>query len=1061
MPRNSTDVPGMSHDDLVWLDSAEECLRRGSKRLRLKAKAFAVLRALADQCGQTVRKEALMRAVWPDVAVSDWVLTTCVHEIRRALRDDSRRPRWIETVHGRGYRLRAALPTAPPGLTPQQGPRRSARGPASPAPPTTSRRPASLLVGRGRELADLRVRAARALDGARGLIFVTGEAGIGKTTLVETLLDDLGALAGARASGRTDGDRRAGVQRPPAGGATAPAEAPPGAAPHIAWGQCIEHGGASEAYFPILDALAQLAHGPDADPLRAVLSQAAPIWLAQLPHLLREGDLAALQPRLIGGTEQRMMRELAEALELLTATRGLVLVLEDLHWSDHATVELLSYLAGRRQPARLLIVGIYRTADVSREDHPLRRVTQELLAHRLATEVALEGLDTAEVDAYVARRFPERVFPARFVPVLHHRTEGNPLFLGGVVDDLVARGEIVCCDGTWMLHAAIETLEDLVPDTIRHLVARQQEQLAADERETLRAASVAGLEFAPAVVAAALGTEPAAVAERCRRLADRRRFLRRAGMHVWPDGRRSARYEFAHALYQQLWYEQVTVERAQDWHLRIGACKEAAYGARAAEIAAELAVHFEHGDHPGNAIRYYELAAQTALRRSANQDAIEHVQRALRLLPQVAEPQERARLELGLQLMISVPLIMSRGYAAAEVEAACGRARALCEQVNDEPQRLMALSALLGHYLGRGDLHTASAIIAGNRPSLQQPPDSAIQLGLSARVAYVFLYRADLQAALACAADALAHYDEARHRHLALLHGDDPGVNVQIANGWALQVAGYPERALASVEACAALAQRLAHPVAQLQALLGLMGLYGLRREWAAVRAWADRSHTEARAQGLAFWEWQSRIVSCWGSAMSRGGGGDIAVMRECLEHLRQAGVRLLLPVLLAMLAETEAMDGDVDGGLATLAEAKAVASETGQQWYDAELERLTGELELRLATRRARERAEASFRAARALAQRQGARLFELRATVSLARLCRRDGRRREAHAMVSAISADFSEGFDTADLRAAAALRDALDRSVQAPRPRGVGLDARRWDGLGRRRLPTKREE
>jgi DNA-binding winged helix-turn-helix (wHTH) protein len=316
----------------------------------LPPKALAVLWQLATQAGQVVTKEALLDAVWAGTLVSEGVLTTCLRILRQALGEDAQQPRYIATVHRLGYRFVAPVTTgdAPPPEPP------SAHPPLTPVRVPTP----PLLVGRAVEVAQLHTCLAQAQQGVRQIVFVTGEVGVGKTTVVEAVVQQW-AAAEALWLGR---------------------------------GQCIEQYGAGEAYLPLLEALGRLGRESGGMRLVACLRQYAPTWLAHLPALGRLDELAAEPPAMPGATPARMLRELAEALEALAAERPMVLVLEDLHWSDPSTVEALALLARRQDAARLLVLGTYRPVDLLLHDHPLKRAKQELAAHGLCVELPLSGI---------------------------------------------------------------------------------------------------------------------------------------------------------------------------------------------------------------------------------------------------------------------------------------------------------------------------------------------------------------------------------------------------------------------------------------------------------------------------------------------------------------------------------------------------------------------------------------------------------------------------------------------------------------------------------------------
>src|SRR5215468_4468911 len=284
--------------------------------VRLPPKVFAVLRLLVEHAGQLVTKEALLQAVWPELVVSETVLTNCIGELRKVLGETAQAPRFIQTVHRRGYRFLGQFPTVTAPASPTAAPALPlppAAALALPLPPAALPVPPPLCVGRDGVLAQLHRWLAHVRQGTRHIVWLTGEPGIGKTTVVNAF------VAQAAAAGDL----------------------------WLARGQCVEHYGAGEAYLPVLEALGRLCREPAGAALLPVLEQQAPTWLAQMPALLSAPALEAVQHRVQGATQERMLREVAEAVEVLTATRPLLLVLEDLHWSDYATLDLLTYLARR------------------------------------------------------------------------------------------------------------------------------------------------------------------------------------------------------------------------------------------------------------------------------------------------------------------------------------------------------------------------------------------------------------------------------------------------------------------------------------------------------------------------------------------------------------------------------------------------------------------------------------------------------------------------------------------------------------------------------------------
>ncbi len=636
------------------LNTADERLWRGREPIVLTPKAFSLLRYLAEHPGRLLTKADLLQAVWADALVTD-ALHVCIREIREALGDDPRKPQYIETVHRRGYRFVASATRDRRAAT------ACSAGGQRALPPTYS----VPFVGRDAEFGRLDGLLQQVLAGERTVALVTGEPGIGKSSLADVFL-----------------------QRAVAG--------------HDLWvgrGQCFEHLGPGEAYQPVFEAVGQLGRGAGGERICEVLRRLAPTWLAQMPALASAGPAAP--PANLSLTRERMLREMAEALEALSSETPLVLLLEDLHWADHATLDLLAYLAQRRGPARLLLLATYRPAEVAAPGHPLRALTQELHARRRCQELTLDLLSEVAVADYLSARFPGCSFAAVLAAVLHRRTEGNPLFLVNVVDQLVAQARLVPAGGTWELAGPLDEVEVGVPESVRGALERQAERLGADEQRVLEAGSVQGTEFVAVAVAAALGRDAEAVERTCAELARGQHFLRGGDQLELPDGSVTARYQFIHALHQEVLYQRLTPQQRLRLHQRIGIWAEGAYGDSTAEVAAELARHFEQGRDFRRAVRYLQQAAEKAARLLAHREAIAHVRKGLKLIPRLPATAESAAQELGMQMALGLQLQVAQGYAAPDAERAYARARELSTQMSDGPQLFPVLWGLWMFYAVR------------------------------------------------------------------------------------------------------------------------------------------------------------------------------------------------------------------------------------------------------------------------------------------------------------------------------------------------------------------------
>ena len=623
------------------LDLRAEQLLCADDVVPLTPKAFAVLRRLVEEGGQLVSKEDLLHAGWATTHVSEGVLKVIILEIRRALGDDPALPRFIETVPRRGYRFIAARS-------------RPTKRPAAPDP-------RSALVGRDGVLAQLQGRLAQARAGERQVVFLSGEAGIGKTVVLDAFV--------ARAAADPD--------------------------LLIARGTCLEHYGEAEAYLPVLEAFGRLLREPAAERVIRLLRSHAPSWLAQLPWLDDEADRQAPPRELPGITKERMLREMAEAIETLTASTPLLLVLEDLHWSDYSTLDLLGMLARRGEGARLLVVGSYRPVDVIVTSHPLRALVQELRVRRQSEDIALSFLREPHVGAYLAQRFGGHAFPTELARAVHERTDGNPLFMVRVIDELVALRLVESEDDRWRLRRPVAEIARAVPESLRALVDKQIDRLQPEVQRLLEAASLLGPEFTIASVGAGLEVDPLIIEERCDELARLGQFLTASPPFVRPTGAKVERYRFTHSLYPHAIAKRVSKGWRRRLHQRVGEWLEGAYGAERPTIAGPLAWHFEEAGDYQRAIRYRVAAAENAAARFAYADAMRLLQQA-RALVQHLSGDVRSTLEIELLQRIG-DAHYGRG-AWAECAECYEAAAARAAQSGSTAARVHALRGLIRPY---------------------------------------------------------------------------------------------------------------------------------------------------------------------------------------------------------------------------------------------------------------------------------------------------------------------------------------------------------------------------
>ncbi len=991
------------------LNLATMQLRRGSQEVKLTGKAFAVLRHFVEHPGQLVTKDELFAAVWPETVVSEATLASCIQELRQALRDKATAPRYIETVHRRGYRFLPSISTQSVPSSRFQLPSMQAKETGLQRGTLNVKRGTSL-VGRESELAQLHDWLAKALNGERQIVFVTGEAGIGKTTLVDAFLAEVGAA------------RRG---RPTAG-------QPQGVAPTsdvwVTSGQCIEHYGAGEPYLPLLEALGRLCRGPGGRQVIDLLAQDAPTWLVQMPTLVTAVELEALQRRTAGSTRERMLRELTEAVEALTGERPLVLWLEDLHWCDPSTLDWLAFVARRREHARLLVLGSYRPVETIVHEHPLRTVKHDLQVHGQCAELSASLLSEAAVGDYLKQRVAGETWGAGLLPSLartiHRRTDGNPLFMVNVVEHLSAQGLIAEAEATDQGAGLLVAAERSLPANLRQLIEHQVTSLSPAVRRTLEAASVAGAEFSAAAVADA-ETEVETVEEHCAELARREQFLRASGISEWPDGTLATRYRFLHALYQEVLYERLPAARRQRLHRHIGEREEQAYGDRTREIAAELAIHFERGRDYRKAIQYLRHAGVNALRRSAHHEASSLLTKGLELLKTLPDTPERDQQELRLLQRLGLALISLKGRAAPEVERIYARAYELCQQHGTTQQLLDVLPGLQGYYLVQGELHKAREVAEQGWRVAQHGSDHALLRAAHVGFGEPLFYLGELITAREHLEQAWTLYAPQEH-NLTVTPGDS-GVGCLCLLAMILGSLGYPDQAQQRVDQALAMAERLAHPYSVASVLPLVCMFHFGRQEWQQARARAEEVIRLSAEQGFPDYLAHGTTLRGWALTAQEQVEEGIVQMQQGIASSRAGGTTLMGTFHLLWLAAAYARVGRVEEGLTVLAEAQALVNRTGARVVEAELYMLKGWLLLARSGEYQAE-AEGCFLKAIEISRKQQAKSLELRATISLARLWQQQGKRAEAHRVLSEVYNWFTEGFDTVDLKEAKALLQEL---------------------------------
>ena len=561
-------------DQTVWRQTAGA----PEQPVFLNPKAFALLQYLIENSGRLVSHEELLDVLWPNVHVQPEVIKSHILSIRTALGDSPRESRYIETVRKRGYRFVASLSDDRVGAD------------ASAEPDHGSN-----YVGRSKSLRQLQDALELAARGTPQLVFVVGEPGIGKTALLDQFSAAIGAKEGVL----------------------------------CAIGRCIEGYGGVEPYYPVLEALTRLARGRPGESLLHALVAIAPTWAVQLPGVLTRETLVSLREQTSGSARPRMVREFCEWVEEFAATRTLLLVLEDLHWSDYSTVDLISALARRGSSARLLVVATYRPEEAAERAHPIHALSRGLLPQKLCREVLLAPLSEADVAAFIVGSDVSAEL-RQLAGMIAAQSGGNPLFMVAIFDDLVERGLLVQAAAGWQLQVAVEQIAFAVPRTLNQLIETRIQRLAPTERGLLETASVAGAEFGAATTAPVAELATQVFEDSCEDLSRRGSFIHRAETKLLPDNLPMQLYGFNHGMYRQVLYGRQGAERRARLHRAIGERLEELYPPdQRGGVAVELAQHFSAAHEWLRALNYLRSALQAAKRRSAHHEALALLDRML------------------------------------------------------------------------------------------------------------------------------------------------------------------------------------------------------------------------------------------------------------------------------------------------------------------------------------------------------------------------------------------------------------------------------------------------
>jgi DNA-binding winged helix-turn-helix (wHTH) protein len=949
--------------DRFRLDEANASLMCDDTPVALAPTPFAVLCALVRKPGSLLTKNALLDEVWGHQFVSESVLKTVISELRAALGDDARHPRFIETVSRRGYRFVAATTRVSAASSTTES--ETAGGPPE----------AASFVGRQDALLRLRRAWKAACGGRRTVVWVAGEAGIGKTTLIERFIAELGEVACAR-------------------------------------GQCVEQYGTGEPYLPVLDALAELCRSDST--AAALLRTVAPAWLVQLPWLSTAEERDALRRELEGVRPDRMLREMGEFFDRYTEQRPLLLVTEDLHWSDRATIQLIDHVARRRGGARLMWIGSFRLAEIVAGDHPLKAMRNELRLHGLCEEVVLDEFSEQEVADYVAQRVPSVAGDEAFARALHERTDGLPLFVAYVMDEIAARTAHGAVDAP----ASVLLGNTAMPENLAAVIDRYIDRLGPEEHALLSAAAVCGVEFRARTVAYSLDRDAAAVDEKCGQLAHEQLWL------VAPraEGEGDATdlpYSFRHALVRQVLYDRTAPLARAELHLKVGRALERERAAGVPVAPVELATHFERGREPMSALRYYAEAAEAALLHLSPAECMALSERGLSLLDQAPAGIDRHALEITLAKLKGESAAHLSGVASSEAKSAYQRAYSRLGDVPQHPERGLVLHGL-GFLLCMRAEYDEALALAGRAEALAAATNDPVLMPCVCTVqAQVHTLQGRPRAAREWAERGLAAIAalDAPPEHS---FSTDPQVTLLGLLAIQLLELGLVETACARMQEARDHARRLGRPIVQLAAIW-YNALFEVRRgDSGRVAALADEMHALVDKFALVQGRTACRWFRGWADARMGEPRDGYRRIRDAYEENARLGMLAGASEKRAYAVEALVLAGDWDAARHELEAVFRLADTLGERVYLPQLYLLEA------AVARGRGEPAVARDAVRRAAQEARAREAPWLELIALLELCEHDGATTEDRHALAALVDQLPEATNTTAVKRARTLLD-----------------------------------
>jgi len=863
------------------------------------------------------------------------------------------------------------------------------------------------LVGRDQEVSLLRERWAQAKGGAGQVVLLCGEAGIGKSRLIQALKEQILAEGAIRIEFRCSAYHQ------------------------------------NSAFYPIIEHLQRLLQFQREEPPHAKLAKLrqalAQYRFPRAETLSLLASLLSLPPPegapSITLTPQKQKQKTQEALVAWIMEEAekvaVYCVWEDLHWADPSTLEMLTLFFDQVPITRLLVVLTFRP-----------NFTPPWQPRSHITPLTLTRLERHSVEAMMEKITGGKPFPREVLQQVVAKTDGVPLFVEELTKMVLESGLLTAADDHYELHGPLPPLA--IPSTLQDSLMARLDRLAP-VREIAQLGATLGREFSYELLQAVSSLDEGTLQQGLRQLVEAELIYQRG---LPPR----ATYFFKHALIQDAAYQSLLKSTRRQYHQQIAQMSEERFPETTETQPELLAHHYTEAGLGAQALPYWQRAGERAVQRSANAEAVTHLTKGLELLKTLPDTPERIQQELTLQLALGTPLMATKGYSSPEVGQAYARARKLCQQMGDTPQLFPVLYGLSVFYIVGTDLQTARELGIQCLSLAQRVQDLGLILEAYTALGPTSFYLGKLTESRVHMEEALALYDPQQHHSYAFVYGTNPAV---VALGFAartLCLLGYLDQARQKGNELLAMTQGLsAHHNSLGADLMHLTVLHLLLRDGHTARERAEALIALATEHELLLWLGMATMLQ--GAALVEeaclfGRQGEvergIAQLRQGVASYRSTGAGLDLSPCLVLLAKGYGEIGQPQEGLNVLAEALAIVNNGGERYYEAELYRLKGELTLQKfqvsssqfqvqnsqesSVRGPESDAEECFLKAIEIARRQSAKSLELRAVMSLSRLWKQQGKQAEARQLLAEIYGWFTEGFDTKDLQEAKILLEEL---------------------------------